>query len=753
MAGTGTIAGPAPVAPAITMDDRCIRIYCNIVGNLDLSPRVMRSMLDKECDDKRSNETYRQLMERRLGRAYGNGEWKKLASFSANVLETSTDSTKLDVTPLFLLFTKLFGLGKGGAFKDPTALLAKLGAVKKLRNDVMHDLDNAVDAQKFTELTAALEELVREAGRFYALPQADVDAEVQNLNNDIDKVRRMDSQIIYYWCARLASSGKRAIRLLWKAKFEHEKLSLNHETVQRQEVFHALDMNVRETDGGKTVSYTEIFEAREKVMVVTGVAGAGKTTLVKNIVLQFFNPQQTAPGYLRPFNQLIFFECRDRTTPTLSDVIQQHYEELCIELLKENVLMALLRLDVLFIIDGFDEVNENSRKVVLEIIMKTWRSNCRVLITTRPHAVKELAPLLRLNDVSSTQYEILPLTKLADQLAFLRRYEAALGGDTLTGEVSKSFESLSEDVRSLFTEPINLVHFCEMHKHFPKEISSWKMPGDVAPVKLRLYKELIQTKLAGSINEDSDILIKDMFNAVGAAALELLNDDVLILMEADHLVIKEKIQKTPKSNDEVDPAAVLSVMLKEHKPLCSNRSSSYEFKHKSEQEMFAGNYIVQRIIGGYADSLYSILGVPKEGMSRLREVLLYVVAALSRDSPRHLTRRWPQLKEALCYAGVTRNAVMACVASCPNAGMLGDLVGDGSSLHVREDRHVDAAVAMLSLSKPDAVEVYMEAAALRGAPWGALVAAAGGAGVWLTLSSPDAYEPHDDLLLPLHDSG
>jgi hypothetical protein len=107
----------------------------------------------------------------------------------------------------------------------------------------------------------------------------------------------------------------------------------------------------------------------------------------------------------------------------------------------------------------------------------------------------------------AAQYEILPLTKLADQLAFLRQHEESLSDGAPAGEMTRSFESLSEDVRSLFTEPINLVHFCEMHKHFPEEISSWRTPGDVAPVKLRLYKILIQTKLEGSINEDPDVLI------------------------------------------------------------------------------------------------------------------------------------------------------------------------------------------------------------------------------------------------------
>ncbi|XP_018009226.1 uncharacterized protein LOC108666809 [Hyalella azteca] len=617
MAGTGSIAGPAAASPAVTVDDPIIRIYRNIVGILDLSPRVMRSTLDKECDDKQSNETYRQLMERRRGSAYSNGEWKNLMGFSWKILEASKTPTSLDVTPLFLLLTKLFDLGKGDIVREHAALIVKLRAVKDLRNDIMHDLYNAVDAQKFTELTTVLVELVREAGRFYALSQADVDAEVQSLNNEIEIVKRMDSQSIYFWCTRLASSGKQAVGLLWEAKLEYEKLSLNEDTVQRQTVFHALDVNVQETGRGKTVSYTEIFEAHEKVMVVSGIAGAGKTTLVKNIVLQFFNTQETAPDYLRSFNQLIFFQCRDRTTPTLSDVIQQHYEDLCKELSKENVLMALLRLDVLFIIDGFDEVNESSRKVVIEIIEKTWRRNCRVLITTRPHAVKEeLAPLLKPYDVSFTQYEILSLTKLADQLTFLRRYEMSMCGGAQVGAITRSFESLSEDVRSLFTEPINLVHFCEMHKHFAEEISSWRTPGDVAPVKLRLYRKLISAKLAGSIDEDLDVLVDDVFALIGAEALELLRDNVVTISEAELRTIKRRCQGKMKGEDKFDPAVVLSVLLKDHKPLDLNQNSSYQFKHKSEQEMFAGHYIVQCIIGGSADLLHIILGVSKEGMSR-----------------------------------------------------------------------------------------------------------------------------------------
>jgi hypothetical protein len=60
---------------------------------------------------------------------------------------------------------------------------------------------------------------------------------------------------------------------------------------------------------------------------------------------------------------------------------------------------------------------------------------------------------------------------------------------------------------------------------------------------------------------------------------------------------------------------------------------------------------------------------------------------------------------------------------------------------------------MLRHAKVLRLKVVMEAAALRRAPWGALVKAADGVEIKLWLSSPDRYEPHDDLLQLLHDSG
>jgi hypothetical protein len=56
-------------------------------------------------------------------------------------------------------------------------------------------------------------------------------------------------------------------------------------------------------------------------------------------------------------------------------------------------------------------------------------------------------------------------------------------------------------------------------------------------------------------------------------------------------------------------------------------------------------------------------------------VLLYVVPALSRDSPHHLTRRWWELKEALREVRLTADDVRDCVVRCrpDHAGTVAEL--------------------------------------------------------------------------------
>ncbi|XP_018022067.1 uncharacterized protein LOC108678211 [Hyalella azteca] len=612
MATTTQVAGTSgSLLSSVDLADEMAGIYSNFFGNMYLSPKIMRFIVRKECHGKAIDETYRQYMERLRGSPFSNKEWKDAFRISRNVLQTDRNPDNLDVTDLFCLLENLFARAADNGTRDITGMMNKLRVVKDLRNEVMHNMAATADPQKFSDLTTALLELVRETELFYSLPQAEVEALEKELQDDIDRRLAPEKQVIYYTCSRLATSGKNAVRILWETRLSSEVLMFSNEKVHRQAVFHPLELMLKLGASGNVIPYTEIFQVCEKFIVISGVAGAGKTTLLKNITLQFFELQQVKVKYLQPFNQLILFECRDRSTKTLSEVIEHHFEDLCSNIRKENVLRALLHLDVIFLIDGFDEINKVSSNVVMEIIKKTWRSNCRVVITTRPHFVKQLALILSKNDICHTECEILPLIKLENQLKFLERYEEYHGGSNRSGELCRSFSLLDKNVRSLFTEPLNLLLFCHLCRHFPEKIPLWQTFADVASDIFLLYKTLVLTKIVDSNYINLEGLVDDQFLCIGAAALDFLKSNTLSFSEEEFRSIKKMCNfqlKSAEGISDIDAEIFLSVVLKVHRPFSGKGGITYTFHHKSVQEIFAGKYIVQRILS-CNDSINSILGL------------------------------------------------------------------------------------------------------------------------------------------------
>ncbi|XP_018007488.1 uncharacterized protein LOC108665263, partial [Hyalella azteca] len=776
MDGQSVQASSRPAGDHIA--DEIYAIYRNIAGVLHVAPKVIRFVVSKECVDKKSNESYKKYIERLKGKEFSKTEWKRQFGMISEDLSHPDD---LDITGLFCLLEKLSRLhdecwrsvkpgdkkcpleklsrsDKNGLPRELEKLLDKLRKVKELRNKIMHEFEVTLAPQKFSDLKTALLELIEEAERVYSLPQSEVEDQKKNVHDDFESLQTPDKKSIYHWCTRLAMSGKLAVKNLWKTKLTEETLPLDNSIVQRPEVFHSLDVMVRRSrrDGpdGHVLPYPDIFKAPEKAIIVSGVAGAGKTTLLKNIVLQFFELQEGNADYLRQFNQLILFECRDRTTESLADVIEQHFKDLCRELEgKQNLLDALFLLHALFVIDGYDEVNNVSTNVVSEIIKKTSSSNCRVLITTRPHSARKLEMLLTTNDVNSTEFEIKPLTELAEQLEFLTRYEKSLG--IKQGEMTESFKTLNKDVRILFTEPINLILFCDMHKHMPETISSWEKPGDVATDILRLYKKLVTLKLADVTHLECEVMLDDLFVVIGKAALEFIRENAVTFSEKELLQVKRKCIPILKNTVECSSEIILSVVLKVNRPLSGAGETTYTFHHKSIQEMFAAEFIVQRILED-KDTLKSILDAEPEEMSSVREVLQYVVQGLSRCKPRLLKKRWPELKKALTDAGVVSFADwQECLRICPDVEQVAkpaalSKLKENKTWHVGTGREVALVAAMLPYAQPDLLEVKIKPDDPSKRRWAELVKRRVGR-VHLVLQNPggDEYKSNDDILLPM----
>ncbi|XP_018009010.1 uncharacterized protein LOC108666611 [Hyalella azteca] len=487
-------------------------------------------------------------------------------------------------------------------------------------------------------------------------------------------------------------------------EYAKEDLFFDAGCVDRLAVFHQLNVMLKDAKKNE-LTLKQLFDSwKEGIALVSGVVGAGKTTLLMYLMLQFSGPQSAVPDYLQCFKIVVFIQCRDRDNKNLEEVVKGHFGVLCKEMTAEDILLTLQQLPVLFLVDGFDEHNEVSMAVLRELLDKTWHQDSRILITTCPQAIEDLKYLLRKKCKVSEVYNILQISELQKQLDFIEKY-----GEHLTKSrdaalaMRERFSKLNPEVQSLFTEPILLLYFCSIFKKTPEKIDQWSRLNDLSMERFELQKIVMKAKLSDKGVLDPDLLIDELLRVIGKWALEFLASNHVTFTSSDVLTLKQQCRDIIKDHSsiiEVGTEMFLNAMLVVEKSLSGSKVTTYSFPHKSVQETAAANYVARQMMLT-EDTLQEILGVEPTENERLREVLLYVVGALSRDSPRHLTRRWgelneallhvvvalsrdsphdlmqrwPQLKEALREARLTGDDVMDCVEFCSpdHAGTVAEL--------------------------------------------------------------------------------
>ncbi|KAG0727461.1 hypothetical protein GWK47_034597 [Chionoecetes opilio] len=166
---------------------------------------------------------------------------------------------------------------------------------------------------------------------------------------------------------------------------------------------------------------TAADSARPQLLLVQGVAGSGKTTLVSLIMAEYM--KDAADRTLRGLDQydlLLRAQCRDHHNSSFSGLLQQLMPE---ESLKyRNILLPLLkRCRVIVLIDGLDEANDNSEKLVHNILHEAKDAPGFTLVcTSRPEKVTSFIPKIP-GQYAVTHVELTGIPE-SERLTFVLRY-------------------------------------------------------------------------------------------------------------------------------------------------------------------------------------------------------------------------------------------------------------------------------------------------------------------------------------------
>ncbi|XP_069157767.1 uncharacterized protein [Procambarus clarkii] len=374
---------------------------------------------------------------------YTNAQYRRVFDdHQRDKLEASSDAATFDITLLYKLLQRVCGLAE---MNDPAwttpgpqgpSLEHLIYSLKQHRNTLAHD--NVIITEqdlknKLTDLTDLMTKMLVEAGNKWRIDRQDVDLASRDATEYIDGLRAkirepLDSSEVDYLAQlhqdikvfkshiteEVKQKSKQELTDGYKLLYQivpapwlllnikyNPSLAFTRLRLLEDPVIGARPSHAAK---GQDINYEDILSMRREdgrvpqCALLTGEGGMGKTTLLK-LILEKWVEDPAAIRHLGTVDLVFYVQCRDSHLNTFDGLLRQLLPQSLsdsdadFQLFKE----IILSLNILVLIDGYDEVNGHSGRLVKELLHLPGK-DVRLVITTRPgwdHQLSQLVPHTR----------------------------------------------------------------------------------------------------------------------------------------------------------------------------------------------------------------------------------------------------------------------------------------------------------------------------------------------------------------------
>ena len=326
----------------------------------------------------------------------------------------------------------------------------------------------------------------------------------------------------------------------------------------------------------------------EDVMtIVEGSPGIGKTTFCLKLAYDWAYGKIPAECSFPKFEFVLLLKCRDVDRDIMEAISEQLF---CRGI--ENSVEKLLHFmkdirnqgrKVLIILDGLDELPEQSRHHVNELLHRRILPFCYVLATTR----QERGIEVRKSVVFDIHLQIKGYTK-SDSIAYVRRHFETIGQKP-KGE--KLIEEMQQNtfLRALRSNPLNLLLLCVVCEDYEGKLPASRTELYQVIVRCLLRRYCAKRNLP--VPEDDSVLEKTF------------EKEILALGELAWLcLLRDRYGFRETELDEFEKrypglvARELGLLYKEESLKRLKPQHEYCFLHKTFQEYVAAAYIAEKLV-------------------------------------------------------------------------------------------------------------------------------------------------------------
>lgn len=345
-------------------------------------------------------------------------------------LESEEPVSSYDISLLYQLLRHTCALDADderwvGEAPDGPSLENLLYKIKMHRNNLAHEelcMTQEDMEDKLEELRRLFVDAITKAGRRFSREDDEVARILEDINDRIDQVYRKireplrEEDIAQYQQdveemrkhleGRIQEASRAELEQLYSRFYEIRLLPWlpGDCQVNPTQIFTKFTLkeetNLAGEQTAREVAHNGILEVRRAdgnaadVLIVVGDGGMGKTTYLKYLMEMWIKDPSSVPG-LDQVELLFYIECRNPSIASLDQLIRHllHDTPRNINVEYDHVRETVLHMQILILIDGFDEVNEASRQLIQEALHLPG-ANVRLLLTTRPGSLSALSALI-----------------------------------------------------------------------------------------------------------------------------------------------------------------------------------------------------------------------------------------------------------------------------------------------------------------------------------------------------------------------